>query len=143
VGLGVSRAIVDFLEFRMSRLRQKVVAITSGGESILDKLMTLTASDVMIGIGFFRPHRELIVAFDVAAAKGVPRIAFTDSDSSPVALNADVVLRANRGPADIMTSLAAPMTVANILIVALARRNEERAINAFAELDNLCEKYRL
>jgi DNA-binding MurR/RpiR family transcriptional regulator len=119
------------------------VPITSGGSAILDKLIGATAKDVLIGIGFFRPHRELIVAFDIADKLGIPRIAITDSESSPVAERASVVLRAKRGPADIMTSLAAPMTIANILTVAVANKNKEEAIDTFSKLDNMKETYNL
>lgn len=143
IGFGVSKAVVDFLDFRLSRLRYTVVPVTSGGSAVLDKLMVAEAKDVVIGIGFFRPHRELIVAFDIANKLGIPRIAITDSDSSPVAASASVVLKAKRGPADIMTSLAAPMTIANIFTVAVANKNKEEAIDTFSKLDNLKETYNL
>lgn len=143
VGFGVSRSIVEFLDFRFSRLRYKVIPIVSGGSAVFDKLMSAGSNDVLIGIGFFRPHREVLVALDIAAKRSMARIAITDSDSAPVAANADVVLKANRGPADIMTSLAAPMTVANILTVAVANKYKESAIETLSSLDSLKDTYHL
>lgn len=143
IGLGISKAIVNFLEFRLNRLEYNVLAITSGGEEVIDKLMSITPKDVIIGIGFFRPHRELIAALEIAKQKGVPIIAITDSEFSPIATNADVVLNAKRGPADLMTSLVAPMSVANILILTLAMEDQEKSIDAFVKLDELKEKYNL
>jgi len=143
IGLGISKAIVNFLEFRLNRLRYNVIAITSGGEEVIDKLMSITPKDVIIGIGFFRPHKELVAALDIAKQKNVPIIAITDSEFSPIATNANVVLNAKRGPADLMTSLVAPMSVANILILTLAMEDKERSINSFTKLDELKEKYNL
>ena len=143
IGLGISKAIVDFLEFRLNRLEYNVLAITSGGEEVIDKLMSITPKDVIIGIGFFRPHKELVAALDIAKQKNIPIIAITDSEFSPIATNANVVLNAKRGPADLMTSLVAPMSVANILILTLAMEDKERSINSFTKLDELKEKYNL
>lgn len=143
IGLGISQAIVNFLEFRLSRLEYNVLTITSGGEEVIDKLMSITSNDVIIGIGFFRPHKELMAALEIAKQKGVPIIAITDSEFSPIANNADVVLNAERGPAELMTSLVAPMSVANILILTLAMEDKEKSIEAFVRLDDLKEKYKL
>ena len=94
IGLGVSKAVADFLEFRLHRLKYTVVTITGGGEEVVDKLMSCTGDDVVIGTGFFRTRREVMVAFDIVRQKNTPRIAITDSYSSPLANNSDVVLYA-------------------------------------------------
>jgi len=143
IGLGISRAVVDFLEFRLNRLGYSVIVITDGGEEVIDKLMGISNKDVIIGIGFFRPHKELIVALEIVKQKEVPIIVITDSEFSPIATDANVILNAKRGPAELMTSLVAPMSVANILIMTLAMEDKEKSIELFAKLDDLKEKYKL
>lgn len=143
IGLGISKAVVDFLEFRLNRLGYNVIAITDGGEDVIDKLMGISKLDVIIGIGFFRPHKELIVALEIAKQKKVPVIVITDSEFSLIATDANVILNAKRGPAELMTSLVAPMSVANILIMTLAMEDKEKSIKLFAKLDELKEKYKL
>jgi len=143
VGLGISKAIVDFLEFRLNRLGYNVIAITSGGEEVIDKLMGISQKDIIVGVGFFRPHKELIAALDIVKQKKVPIIAITDSEFSPIATNADVILNAKRGPVELMTSLVAPMSVANILILTLAMEDKKKSIDSFAKLDELKERYHL
>ena len=143
IGLGISKAIVDFLEFRLNRLGYNIMAITSGGEEVVDKLMGISRKDIVVGIGFFRPHKELIAALDLVKQKKVPIIAITDSELSPIAADADVVLNAKRGPAELMTSLVAPMSVANILILTLVMKDKNRSIDSFAKLDKLKERYNL
>jgi len=143
IGLGISKAIVSFLEFRLNRLGYNVMAITSGGEEVVDKLMGIFREDIIVGIGFFRPHKELLAALDIAKQKKVPIIAITDSELSPIAVNADVVLNAKRGPAELMTSLVAPMSVANILILTLAMEDKKKSVDSFVKLDKAKEKYHL
>ena len=134
---------MDFLEFRLNRLGYNVIVITSGGGEVVDKLMGISRKDIIVGVGFFRPHKELIAALDIVKQKKVPIIAITDSEFSPIATNADVILNAKRGPAELMTSLVAPMSVANILILTLAMEDKERSVDSFTKLDNLKEKYKL
>jgi len=143
IGLGISKAIVDFLEFRLTRLGYNVIPITGGGEEVIDKLMGVSRKDIVVSIGFFRPHKEIIAALDIAKQKKVPVIAIADSEFSPIAVNADVVLNAKRGPAELMTSLVAPMSVVNILVLTLAMEDKEKSINSFAKLDELKKRYNL
>ena len=143
IGLGISKAIVDFLEFRLNRLGYNVAAITSGGEEVIDKLMGISRKDMVVSIGFFRPHKELIAALDIVKQKNIPVIAIADSELSPIAVNVDVVLKAKRGPAELMTSLVAPMSVVNILVLTLAMEDKEKSIDTFAKLDELKKRYNL
>lgn len=119
------------------------MAITNGGEEVIDKLMSISRKDIIVGVGFFRPHKELIAALDIAKQKKVPIIAITDSEFSPIATNADVIVNAKRGPAELMTSLVAPMSVANILILTLAMEDKKKSIDSFAKLDELKARYHL
>ena len=143
IGLGISKAIVDFLEFRLNRFGYNTMAITGGGEEVIDKLMGISQKDIIIGIGFFRPHKELLAALDLVKQKKIPIITITDSELSPIAANADVVLSAKRGPVELMTSLVAPMSVANILILTLAMEDKKGSIDSFVKLDELKKIYNL
>jgi len=82
IGLGISKAIVDFLEFRLNRFGYNTMAITGGGEEVIDKLMGISQKDIIIGIGFFRPQKELLAALDLVKQKKIPIITITDSELS-------------------------------------------------------------
>ena len=143
VGLGISKSIVDFLEFRLNRLGYNVIPITDGGEEVIHKLMGISQKDMLICIGFFMSHKELMVALDIVKQKKIPVVAIADSEFSPTAANAEVVLKARRGPAELITSLVAPMLAANILVLTLVMEDKEESIDSFARLDELKKRYNL
>lgn len=142
-GFGISRSVVEFINFRFNRLGYPVVPLTIGGAEIVEKLFSANSSDIIITIGFFRPHREISIIYTIAGEKGIQIIALTDSFASPLAEGADVVLHARRGPREIITSLVAPMAVANILSLALAIDDENRALDSFSDLEKIKNEFNL
>ncbi len=143
IGFGISRGIVDFLDFRLNRMGYPVTTITIGGAEVVEKLFSANEKDVIIAIGFFRPHKEIGISFDIAHEKNIPVISITDSFSSPLARGAAVVLHARRGPKEFITSLVAPMAVANIITLTLVMEDKEKSIHSFHELEGMKDKYNL
>ncbi len=143
IGLGISRSIVEFLDFRFNRLNYPVVPVKNGGAELIERLFSSDKRDVIIVIGFFRPHKEIDITFRIAKEKGIRVIAITDSFSSPLAEKADIVLHARRGPKEFLTSLVAPMAVANILTIVLALEDKEKSVQSYTELEGMKEKYNL
>ena len=142
-GFGISRGVVDFLDFRFNRLGYPSVPVVIGGAEVVEKLYSADKSDVIIVVGFFRPHKEMSIIYRIADEKKIPVIALTDSFSSPLKEGADIVLHARRGPKEFITSLAAPMTVANILTMILALEDENKAIDSFSKLESLKDEFDL
>ncbi len=142
-GIGISKSVAAFLELRLLRMKYPVISIIEGGDEIINKLLGATKDDVFIGIGFIRPRKELIAGFRIAAEKGMTRIVITNSETTRLTELAEIALYANRGPAEIMTSLAVPMTLVNMLTMELALRNKEKTVEAFNELDKLKRKFDL
>ena len=142
-GFGISRSVVEFIEFRFNRLGYPVIAMTIGGAEIVEKLFSAVRNDVIITIGFFRPHREISIIYQISEEKKIPIIALTDSFASPLVNGASVVLHARRGPREIITSLVAPMAVANILSLALAIDDGNKAVHSFSDLERVKNEFNL
>lgn len=142
-GFGISRSVVEFISFRFNRLGYPVIPMTIGGAEVVEKLFNATDKDVIISIGFFRPHREISIIYKIAEEKKIPVIALTDSFASPLTEGAEVVLHARRGPREIITSLVAPMAVANILSLALAIDDGNKAIHSFSDLEKVKKEFNL
>ncbi len=142
-GFGISRGVVDFLDFRFNRLGYLSVPIIIGGAEVIEKLYSADINDVIIVIGFFRPHKEMSMIYKIAKERKMPIIALTDSFSSPLKEGADIVLHARRGPKEFVTSLSAPMAVANILSLILAYTDEDKAIDSFSKLESLKDDFNL
>ncbi len=142
-GFGISRSVVEFISFRFNRLGYSVIPMTIGGAEVVEKLFNACSKDVIISIGFFRPHREISIIYKIAEEKKIPIIALTDSFASSLTEGAEVVLHARRGPREIITSLVAPMAVANILSLALAIDDGNKAIHSFSDLEKVKNEFNL
>ncbi len=137
IGFGVSRSIVEFIDFRFNRLGYPVTPVKFGGAEIIEKLARANSSDLIITVGFFRPHREMSIVYRLAGDRDIPIVTITDSFSSPLKEGASVVLHARRGSDEVITSLVAPMSVANALSLSLARDDVNKALESFSELNEL------
>ncbi|MBI3739106.1 MAG: MurR/RpiR family transcriptional regulator [Chloroflexi bacterium] len=141
IGLGISYAVAYAFEFRLRRLGLRVFALGRGGSDLFDGLLALLETDVMVVIGFHRPHPELFTAIDLARQRKVSVIAITDSPHSPLARLANVVLYAKRGPVRMLNSLAVPMSIANALALGLAQKRQAVASQTYQTLSALEDDY--
>ncbi|MGH3441376.1 MAG: MurR/RpiR family transcriptional regulator [Nitriliruptorales bacterium] len=136
-GLGLSAAAVTTLEFRLQRLAIPVIALTRPGADLYNALLPLTAGDVLVAIGSQPVPEELLRAAELAASRSAPVVAVTDTQLSPLHPHATVALHAKRGPITKLTSVVAPVAVANAIAVALAARRRDAASRAYATFENL------
>ncbi len=141
IGFGVSASLCHFLEFRFQRMQIDTHILTHGGKSFFEKLLLANEEDVIIGIGFFRCAREILIAFDYAKKHSIATIAVTHSSISDLAKLATVTLVANRGPVKEVNSLVVPMAVLNALVIALAQREGPRSLEALGKLDQINALY--
>jgi len=137
IGLGISAAVAYSLQFRLRRLRIMAMALTRGGRDLFEGLLSLKPKDVVLAIGFHRPHREIFTALDFARSREAVIIVLTDGPFSPLARKADYVLNAKRGPVQTLTSLAVPMAVVNALAIGVAQRRAKQAEEAYAWVEEM------
>ncbi len=141
IGLGISYAVAYAFEFRLRRLGLRVFALGRGGSDLFDGLLALLETDVMVVIGFHRPHSELFTAIDFSRQRKASVIAITDSPHSPLARHANVVLYAKRGAVRMLNSLSVPMSIANALALGLAQKRQSIASQSYTTLSALENAY--
>jgi len=141
MGLGVSRSLAAFLEFRLRRMRLDVRAITYGGSEAWERLLPIGRGDVLVAIGFFRGYRDIVLAMRHARARGARTVVVTDTAGSPLVAEADVMLVARRGDLTVINSLVVPMALLNLLTVAVALQDAGRAIASLQEWDQLRQQF--
>lgn len=140
-GQGVSESLCKFLEFRFRRMQIDTRVVTGGGKSFYETLLLMNERDVLLGIGFFRCSPDILRAFAYAKKQGTTTIALTHSKVSELALKADVILVANRGPVSLLNSLVVPMAILNALVIYIAERDDEKleALKKLDEIPNIFE----
>lgn len=143
LGAGTSASVVQDAAYRFRLLGIPVDAPTDPhAQHVAGR--ALSSSDVCVSISHTGSTRETIAATIAAREAGAPRIAITSYGRSPLASEADLVLVAGiRGlsvnfalqenePVLPTVSRLAHLVVVDALIVALARRDVDRAAHVYS-----------
>lgn len=118
----------------------KLIHITSSSE-MFERIMRIGSGDIIIGISFPRYSKKTAAAMKFAKKQGATAIALTDSNSSPLAKDADYILMARSDMASFVDSLVAPLSIINALVVALGLKKREELRQTFEELENIWDEY--
>jgi DNA-binding MurR/RpiR family transcriptional regulator len=140
MGLGISKSLASFLEFRLRRVGMQIRTLVNGGQEFIENLLSLRAGDAILAIGFQRSYKEISVALEYARKLGVSTVALVENPLSPLARKSDISLNIKRGPTEELNSLAFPMSVCNALALRVAYEKKEQAIAASKDLDWLNQK---
>lgn len=78
---------------------------------------------------------------DILKEKEVPVILITDTLVPPMVQSAQIVLCAERGSSDQVSSQVVPVAISNALVMGVANELGEKAAQALRELSELHENY--
>jgi len=142
LGVRSSSALAAFLHHNLRMIfdRVKFVQTTSGSE-LFEEIMSIGEEDVMVAISFPRYSKRIINAVDFAKNAGADVIALTDSASSPIASEADQLLLAHSDMVSFVDSLAAPMSIINAIVVAVARKKQEELVVRLHQREEIWDEY--
>ena len=122
VGQLRSAPIATFVRYVLTMLRRQVVLLDANGGLATEMARVMRPQDVLFAISFRFYAKEVVSIAEAAYAADVPVIAVTDSTLSPLAKTAVVSFAIPEGDYAFSRSLAAPMCLAQALLVALASR---------------------
>jgi DNA-binding MurR/RpiR family transcriptional regulator len=127
VGQLRSAPIAIFMRYVLTMLRRPVVLLDASGGLATEMARVMRPKDVLFAISFRFYAEEVISIAEEAHADGVPVIAISDSGLSPLAKCATVLFSVAEGDDAFSRSLAAPMCLAQAVVVALASRLQKDA----------------
>ncbi len=142
MGLGVSKSIVSFLDFRLRRIGIETKIFTSGGHEFMEKLLPIQSKDIVLAIGFQRSYSEIITALDYTQKKGIQAISLVENALSPLARKASTSLIVKRGPKEELNSLALPMSICNAIMMEVTLIKERRALETMEQLEWINQTYK-
>jgi RpiR family transcriptional regulator, carbohydrate utilization regulator len=123
----LDHVIAQFLAYSLSAIG--VSATAPAGEGLtLVQLRAVTPEDACLGIGFRRCLRVPVDAVRTARARGAFTVAITDSDSTPLARQAERSLLALIDAESFAGSYVGPLAAINALLVSCAHANPERTL---------------
>lgn len=136
---GNASVLAELLERRLRRFGIRTVNLTGTGRDVAERILTLTADDLVVAFAFRRPPRDLSELLGHAQRVGAGTALVTDTmhtlDPAP-----DAILSAPRGHQDSregFASLTVPMAIANALVLTIAQRHDQALLPALDALDGL------
>lgn len=144
LGVRSASAIAVFLAFYFNLIFENVTLVnTNSASETFEQLFRVREGDMVIGVSFPRYSRRTVKAMEFAHDQGANTLAITDSETSPLAENADHLLLAKSDMASFVDSLVAPLSLVNALIVAVGRRKNEDLSRTFGTLERIWDEYQV
>jgi DNA-binding MurR/RpiR family transcriptional regulator len=127
VGQLRSLPIVELLRYVLTMLGKRAVLLDAAGGLATHMARVIRPADLLFAVSFRFYANEVVNIVEETAARGVPIVAISDSTLSPLAKNARVLFAVPEHEYTFSRSLAAPMCLAQALIIALASRLQKEA----------------
>lgn len=122
VGQLRSEPIAIFIRYVLTMLKRRTSFLDASGGLATHIAGVMRPADVLIAVSFRYYATEVVNIAEAAHANGLPIVAISDSTLSPLAKTASVLFTIPEDECSFSRSLAAPMCLAQALMVALAAR---------------------
>ena len=106
-----------------------------------EKIVGVNSEDVVIAFSFPRYSASTTKGARYCCSAGATVIGITDSNLSPLGQCCDHVLIAKSDMVSLVDSLAAPLSLVNALIVAIAAKREKELSRTFENLERIWDEY--
>lgn len=142
IGVRSSGFLAGFLHHNLRMIFDNLTLVQSNsGAELFEDIMNIGEDDVIIAISFPRYSKRIINAINYAKHRGAQIITITDSKSSPIAPQASHLLIACSDMASFVDSLAAPLSIINAIIVAVAREKNDELTVRLRLLEQIWDEY--
>ena len=141
LGLRSAAPLAQFAGYYLHYIFDDVRVVAAGSTDVFEAISRIEASDVLLGISFPRYSSRTIEAMSFARSRHAQVIGLTDGPMSPLHEVADICLSMRTDMASFVDSMAAPMSVINALIVAVASRRKTETTATFDKLEEIWDIY--
>lgn len=117
-----SEPIVSLFRYVLTMIGRRAVMLEASGGLATHMAKLIEPQDVLLAVSFRFYATEVVNITEEAAARNVPIIAISDSTLSPLAKVAQILFAIPEGEYTFARSLAAPMCLAQALVLGLADR---------------------
>lgn len=125
VGFGKSFGMAAYLVYALRRIDRRVFLVDGLGAIYQQQMQTIHKGDVVVIISSEPYCDESVKASEIAAKRGMQKIAITDSQVSPVATNSDACFVVKESQLEKYQVLSATQCLIQSLVVALIYNNNE------------------
>ena len=142
IGMRGSTTLSSFIYYYFNMLFDNVVQVRGDSNAdVFEQIIHIGPGDVVLGISFPRYSRKTVRALTYAKQAGATVISITDSEKSPLAPLADVVLYAKSEMITFVDSLVAPLSLINALLVVLGQKKHDTMCTTLMHLESIWDEY--
>lgn len=127
LGLRRSYPIASYMAYAFGKLGVRAVLVDGVGGLASEQIASATAGDAVLAISFAPYASETVQLAREAAGRSVPVVSITDSPFSPLAQIAEPWIEVSEANFEGFRSMAATLTLAMTLAVAIAERRQQEA----------------
>ncbi len=127
VGQLRSAPVVELLHYVLTMLGKRAVLLDAAGGLATHVAKVIRPSDLLFAVSFRFYANEVVNIVEETAGRGIPVVVISDSTLSPFAKNTRVLFAVPEHEYTFSRSLAAPMCLAQSLIIALASRLQNQS----------------
>ncbi|MEH7224678.1 MurR/RpiR family transcriptional regulator [Bacillus sp. JJ1566] len=129
--------VAQYLTQGLNRLFGNTQMVVADMSDWIDSVVGMDSNDLLIAVSFPRYARRIIELTEAAKANGLHVIAITDSYSSPLAKNSDLIIPCNSSSIAFHNSVVPSMFVADYLISALAINYPEKTKDRLDKVNSI------
>ena len=141
LGLRSAAPLAQFLGYYLHFMFSNVRVIAESSTDVFESISRITNEDVLVGISFPRYSTRTLEAMKFARSAGAQVVGLSDGEMSPLYALSDVCLSARTDMASFVDSLAAPLSMINALLVALALRRRDELNEHLKRLEEIWDAY--
>ena len=119
-----SAPVVELLRYLLTMLGKKCILLDPSGGLATHMARTIGPNDALLAVSFRFYANEVVAVMAEVESRGVRTVAISDSTLSPLAKSADVLFSVPEYDGPVGRSLAAPVSLAQALVVAVAAREQ-------------------
>ena len=127
IGLRRSFPIASYMAYALGKLGVRAILVDAVGGLAPEQISFAGPGDAVLAISFTPYASETVALTRAAAARGVPVVSITDSPFSPLAQVAGLWIEISEANFEGFRSMAATLTLAMTLTVAIAERRAGKA----------------
>jgi DNA-binding MurR/RpiR family transcriptional regulator len=120
-----SAPVVELIRYLLTMLGKKCILLDPSGGLATHMARTMGPKDMLVAVSFRFYANEVVSVAEEAAGRGTPIVAISDSTLSPLAKSARVLFAVPEYEGTILRSLAAPVSLAQAIVVAVAARAQD------------------
>ena len=136
-GIGPSGAMADYASLQFNRIGLPTNALSASGIALADRLLWIGKGDAVLVMAYAPLYCEVEVLLEHAARHNVPVILISDDLGPLVADKVAEILPVPRGNADHLAMHGGTMVLIEAMIVALAAKGKDAALDSLDQLSML------